>query len=168
MATTASGFTYAVSTDTLINWPGQSAALATKLESVFAGTPNGWLTYTPVISGGWSSGSGLTISGQWSQVGKTVNVRVRMLLGAAGNSGTDLRISLPVTASQTFYMGMATLAVGGTNFLGMARTEATTTARILATPASGAYATVTQLTTAIPATWAANDTITFVLTYEAA
>jgi len=37
MATTASGWTYAISTDPLVNWPGQSAAVATKLEQRLPG-----------------------------------------------------------------------------------------------------------------------------------
>ena len=37
MATTASGWTYALSTDPLINWPAQSLAVATKLEQRLPG-----------------------------------------------------------------------------------------------------------------------------------
>jgi hypothetical protein len=37
MAVTTSGWTYALSTDPLINWPAQSAAVATKLEQRLPG-----------------------------------------------------------------------------------------------------------------------------------
>lgn len=166
---TASGFLYADDLDLRRDWPADSQILANKLETVLGGTANSWKTYTPVISGGWS-GVGVTFSAQWAQIGKTVHVRVRFALSSALNAGTNLLISLPIAAAQTFNQGLATLNTNAINYQGVARNEATTTARIIAQTSNGAYVTVTQLTTTIPgpAAWAAGDTITFVLTYEAA
>jgi hypothetical protein len=73
-----------------------------------------------------------------------------------------------VTAATTFNQGLCLLAIGGTNYEGVIRNESTTTMRPIAANAAGTYLTVTQLTSTVPGTWAANDTITVSLTYEAA
>jgi hypothetical protein len=165
---TASGFLYADELDRRIDWPDDSQILADKLESVLGGTANNWLTYTPVISGGWT-GLGVTFSAQYATIGKTVHVKVRFTLSSSSNAGTNLLVSLPVTASaNTFHQGLALLSASGVNYQGVVRNENTTTARVIAQTANLAYVTVTQLTTTIPATWAANDTVTFSLTYQAA
>jgi hypothetical protein len=165
---TASGFLYADALDQRRNWPADSQILADKLETVLGGTANAWRTYTPVLSGGWS-GVGITFSAQYAQIGKTVHVRVRFVLASAGNAGTNLLISLPVTAAQTFHQGLALMAEGGVNYQGIVRNETTTTMRVIAQTANLAYVTVTQISTTIPAaTWAAGDSITLSLTYEAA
>jgi hypothetical protein len=165
---TASGFLYADELDRRIDWPDDSQILADKLESVLGGTANNWLTYTPTISGGWT-GIGVTFSAQYATIGKTVHLRIRFLLSSSLNAGTNLLLSLPVTASaNTFNQGLALLSVGGTNNQGVVRNENTTTARVIAQTANGPYVTVTQLTSSVPGSWAANDTVTFSLTYQAA
>jgi hypothetical protein len=129
-----------------------------------------WTTWAPTLSGGWANGNG-TWSARYAQIGKTVLVYGSFTLGSTTTKGTNMLVSLPVTAvaNSTFATwNCFTSVAGGTSFACVARLESTTSLRILAQNAAGTYLTVAQITSAIPATWATGDSIAFQLVYQAA
>lgn len=149
-----------------------AAAIRTLGSAIDTSTGTGlkaWQTYVPTISGGFTKGNGTFIA-KYAQLGKNVHVLVKYTTGTTSTSGSNLLISLPVTAAQTFNLGNVSMVIMGTSYDGIIRNETTTTGRILCKGASGNYVTQTQVTTAVPSAtgWLDGDTVTFSLTYEAA
>jgi len=104
------------------------------------------------------------------QVGKLVVVKIRLVAGASMTAGSGTyRVALPVNAA---YTAGTEFASGGVE---MWDASANTIQIGIASPRNTAYLQITYPGTttntvgnAAPWTWAANDTITGTLTYEAA
>jgi hypothetical protein len=128
-----------------------------------------WVAYTPTLTN-ITLGSGGTSAFYYQQVGKMVNVRGRITLGSTGALTGTATFSLPLNSvlSEQFWDAGAILNDSGTTFYpGMIRVF-TSTATILATSASGAYATAVNTSATIPFTWGSADVINVSFSYEAA
>lgn len=131
-----------------------------------------WQTYAPTLSGGWANGNG-TWTARYAQLGKTVFVRGKFVVGSLTTKGTGMTISLPVTAASTAVESTsvppALCVAGGSNtqiLYGYIGTTGNFT--MFAMNAAGTYLTRTNVTATIPATWATSDEIHFAFTYQAA
>lgn len=72
--------------------------------------PNAWASYTPTLTSSTgatpTTGTGGSITGSWTQQGKTVTVQGTLTFGTSPTvPGGDLRISLPVAAGSRVYLG---------------------------------------------------------------
>lgn len=125
-----------------------------------------WQTYTPVWTASVTNptlGNG-TISGRYQQIGKTVQVVCRLVIGSTTTLGSGYWIfSLPVP-------GAATICHGG----GMASDAGVATYPILTRWDGGTFTcwqtdvANTLISPGAPFAWGASDTLEFGLTYEAA
>ena len=131
-----------------------------------AGQPGGaWVAFTPVVSTGTHTG---TKVGRYRQVGKTVDFIIT-LTWASGDNYAGLVVDLPV-AAQTNVNGAqfevtyydALVAYPGSVLAG------TTNLTLTARRASQTYVDSVALSTTVPFTWAATDTIQISGRYEAA
>jgi hypothetical protein len=169
----------------------RSSAIATPSEGMFAVTTNddeldyyngsawvpalpvgAWQSWAPVLSGGWSNGNGVWTAA-YTQIGKTVHVRAKFVVGTLTTKGTGLDISLPVTANTnavlatSIYCGYV-VAGGGTTAQLSGFISTTTKITLNALNAAGTYLVRANVTATVPATWATADEIYFSFTYEAA
>jgi len=128
-----------------------------------------WQSYAPTAGGGWANGNG-TYTANYCQIGKTVHVRLKFTVGSTTTKGTDMRFSLPVTASTGAYNthSLGTVTVGGTQYIIGVRGESTTQFRVLVLVASGTYLQASNVTSTVPGAWATGDTVEFTITYQAA
>jgi hypothetical protein len=129
-----------------------------------------WQTWAPTLQGGWANGNG-TWSAQFCQIGKIVHVYGKFTVGSTTTKGSDMRLSVPVTArsfSQTFDCYAAIGSPAQVQYSNIIRLETTTQFRILAQDSNATYLRPTAVTATVPATWATNDQIAFQMTYEAA
>jgi hypothetical protein len=131
-----------------------------------------WQSWAPTLSGGWANGNGVWTAA-YCQIGKTVHVRGKFVVGSTTTKGTGLDISLPVTANSnavlatSLYTGYA--VAGGTTTAQLSGFVSTTTKITLnALSAAGTYLARNNVSATVPATWATNDEIYFSFTYEAA
>jgi len=133
-------------------------------------------TTAPTISTNPGLGTGSTHTANWMYIGPTTTGAIGMLslhgvitLGTGPTMG-DLRITLP--GSYTVPNAVAGLTrvgtvgykIAGAAYTGVIRTESSSIMRFIAiNPGASVavYAQDTALTTAIPATWAASDTIAY-------
>ena len=165
----------------------RSSAIATPTEGMFAVTTdtdeldyyNGtawvpalpigaWTSWSPVLGGGWLNGNG-TWDAKYAQIGKTVVVRGAFTVGSTTTKGTDMRVTLPVTAAASSLAWNCYSSVAGSQAALIIRLESTTSLRVIAQVASGTYVTVTQIIGgSVPGIWATSDSIAFQITYEAA
>ena len=129
-----------------------------------------WTSYTPTFNN-FTLGNG-TISFAYSQLGKTVNVRGLITLGTTSSMGTNMDISLPVTASASaagLVVGNAVLGDTGTaRYLAMTTLDTTTKIVLFAINSAGTYASRTGLTSTVPFTWTSTDNVQIQATYQAA
>ena len=131
-----------------------------------AGEPGGaWVAFTPVVSTGTHTG---TKVGRYIQVGKTVDFIIT-LTWASGDNYAGLVVDLPVTAQtnvngaqfQVIYYDTLTAYFGSV-------LATTTTLTFSARRANQTYVDSVALSTTVPFTWAASDTIQISGRYEAA
>ena len=124
-----------------------------------------WQSFTPVVSSGTHTG---TKVGRYIQVGKTVDFIIT-LTWASGDNYAGLGVDLPVTAQTnvngaqfevTYYDAL--VAYPGSVLAG------TTNLTLTARRASQTYVDSVALSTTVPFTWAATDTIQISGRYEAA
>lgn len=137
------------------------------IKATATGTDSGnWQTYTPTVVSGLTLGTGGTITGRYSRVGNTVQVRIDATLGT-GFTLAGPTVSLPVPAQAVGNMGGSVRFTDtGTNtYQGAAFNNATTDVAAYVVSTAGAFA---QANTGSPFTWAAGDKIQWILTYEAA
>jgi hypothetical protein len=127
-----------------------------------------WSTYTPTITG-FTLGNG-TITGKYTQIGKTVIFRARFTYGSSSsppNGSTYVTISRPpITQSNEFdlaYMNAIYLdsGTGWGPFISYGDS-------IWGFGTGGAYASIAYLSSTVPITWVANDSIYVSGYYEAA
>lgn len=147
---------------TLADQTDLSVALAAKLT-----TPGAWTAYTPTVTG-WTAGTGATIDGAYSQTGKIVHFRCRLVLGTGFAISGALNLSLPVTAATNASVQSNTWALftdAGTAGYAAFANITTTVARARIIGTNGLVADATSTT---PFTWVAGDSVTIAGTYEAA
>lgn len=126
-----------------------------------------WQAYTPTYTGGFNAGSGATLVGRWTQIGKTVHFRARITLGTGFTIGSAAGLSLPVNYNNTTANSNVFSVLGSTGvntWLGGASTSSTAcSAYIIGTNGQAGAITSTQ-----PFVWKATDTLDVTGTYEAA
>lgn len=144
-----------------------------KLNADQLGTTGGvWQSYTPT----WSNLTigNATVVARYTQIGKTVRVRMYVALGSTSSVGTNVSVSLPVTAAS--YSGTTTIPPIGLSVYwngtsastGQVQWESTTLARLYVFLASGTYTTLQNLSSTIPTTWTTGNEIQLSFEYEAA
>jgi hypothetical protein len=129
-----------------------------------------WQSYAPTLSIGWANGNGTYTAAKFCQIGKTVHVVVHFVTGTTTTKGTNLQISMPVTASPTgFFIGNVRFVIAGAVTYGNIVISNAATGIIYGNGAAGAFVNQATVTAAVPGTWAASgDTIQLSITYEAA
>lgn len=137
----------------------------------FLGANVAWQSWTPTLTN-LTIGNG-TLTCAYTQVGKTVIGRFTVLFGTTTSMGTIPTFSLPVTASSTTFtggcQGMVMLKdANAGSFLGVLFATSTTVMAIYAYNASSTYALTANITSTVPFTWATNDYIAGMFSYEAA
>jgi hypothetical protein len=124
-----------------------------------------WASYTPVLS----SGANATATGFYTQVGKTVFVRV--VLGFSGQPSAPVTVTMPVVGrgavTSFVFSGLAkgTHPLFGTISTGGGPTTTTVALHVMKT--STAYGELSAVTTNIPSAWTADDSLSFTAIYEA-
>jgi hypothetical protein len=127
-----------------------------------------WKSWAPTFSGGWTASG--THNAKYIQIGKTVIANNYFALSAIP-TGSNLTISLPVTASSTNTIN-GTAWAGTTSSSGFSMMHvfpaSTTTISLFGNNAAGTYLASSGVTTTIPFTWAATSVFSFTVVYEAA
>jgi hypothetical protein len=126
-----------------------------------------WQSWAPTLQGGWANGNG-TWSAIFCQIGKTVHVYGKFTIGSTTTKGSDMRLSVPVTAKSFTQLFSCNLLVATVVYAGLIRVETTTQFRMFAQAIPTTYVQHSSITSTIPNTWATGDVITFQMTYEAA
>lgn len=155
-------------TDGVVLSAGELNDISGTLNTVIPTNSVSWTTYSPTLSGGWANGNGTYNVAKYTQIGKTTFVFIQFTLGSTTTKGTDMVVSLPVTAANTFQQGQCRFLIGATNYIGICRNETTTTLRCLVGQLSGSYHSATQITSAIPGAWATGHSFEVSFVYEAA
>lgn len=125
-----------------------------------------WTSYTPVLTASTTNptlGTGSTQAGAYTQIGKTVHFRARIVFGSSGvNAGSGYyAVSLPVAAKSAVTVAGHGVLIGGSRYLTAAYTNGTTKVELYLD------AGVAVSNTA-PFTWAATNAISIAGTYEVA
>lgn len=140
----------------------------------FLGDNLAWQSFTP----SWTNitvGNG-TNQGYQTQVGKTVILRVKFILGSTSSIGGNVLLTLPVTASSNLYVAdvtpigmLAVLDTGTASFQGHFNFTSTTTSRPVVANSASTYATDNAVNATTPmAVPATGDSIHGLIIYEAA
>jgi len=172
MATTTPNNGWVVPTST--DYVSQGAvAIETLGDAIDASVGTGllaWQSWSPTLSGGWANGNGVWTA-KYAKLGKLVFANGSFVVGSTTTKGTNLNVSLPVTAAtNAAATNVSTNTVAGTATYLLWNTvdPGSQIISFFAVNASATYATRTAITSAIPATWATGDIIRFNVVYEAA
>jgi hypothetical protein len=129
-----------------------------------------WQAYTPTwtTTGTAPSLGNGTLTGRYTQLGKTIHAVLELVAGSSTTFGTSgWSLSLPVTsaASELGVLGMTELfdSSAGAVYAAVALRGISTTALFYTCAVPGA-----QVTNLVPFTWATGDLLRFKITYEAA
>lgn len=144
----------------------------------FLGDNLAWQDFTPSFVN-WTIGTGgsAVTTAKYTQIGKTVILRITSFLGTSGQSvGSGVTFSLPVAAISgilgadgQFTMGFVQYEDAATaTYNGYVRLSNLTTGQLVITNVSATYATVTGVSSTAPHVWGAGDSITILGVYEAA
>jgi hypothetical protein len=128
-----------------------------------------WTAYTPTLTS-FTAGTGGTVTGRYSKIGKLVNGYVNVTLGT-GFTLTDIAISLPLAkqATGTIVQSVWTLtSAGAGDYTAINRHETGNITALYIMNASGTYVGPSFVSTTIPFTWKATDSIRVAFTYECA
>lgn len=141
------------------------------LRVISASTP--WRTWTPVFSN-FTLGNANISYAKFTQIGKTVHFRIKVILGTTSAVTGAISFSPPVqTASydsvDTAIHGEVIMIDSGVNFFkGQLRWGNPNYFTVNALSASGTYVTDTPTSASVPFTWGAVDVFSIAGTYEAA
>lgn len=129
-----------------------------------------WQTWVPAWTN-FTPGSASTTA-RYARVGRIVHYYLRVVLNGSTMS-SDPRFTLPVTAASTYSVvapiGTADYLDSGTvDVQGLVWASSTTTGRLIVYGTAGAFPASALVTSTVPFTWANNDEINVVGTYEAA
>ena len=133
------------------------------------GLTGSWTFFTPTI-GNWGVGNG-TFSSYYTQIGKTIIWQMRFTLGSTTTKSGSPTFSLPVAAARAgnyISCGQAMYYSGATPYAGSAWLSSTTTLSLSCSNAAGTYLTYSTISPTVPETWTTNDSINFIVVYEAA
>lgn len=142
------------------------------LDTNAGGIGAAWASFTP----SWANvtvGNG-TNTGWYLQIGKTVFVKTRFVMGSTSTMGAAV-LTLPVTASANAMVdslaGLGSIFIqdsGTAVFNGGVRYRSTTTVDPFVWTASGTYVIPTTFSSTVPMTWTTNDNFIMQFFYEAA
>lgn len=174
MATTTplNGWPVPTSTDYVKDGASAIEALGDAIDTSVGSGLLAWQSWAPTLSGGWLNGNGVWTA-HYAKLGKLVFVRARFVVGSTTTKGTNLQISLPVTAAVNQSTVVATTqgfcTAGGvnTNIL-WGYLSGTTTVTLFAIGSAGTYINRANVTATVPATWATSDDFVYNIVYEAA
>lgn len=135
-----------------------------------------WDTWASPIASGLSVGTTGTIRARYMKVGKIIFYSFEVLLGGTGISVGDIILNLPVTAYSSISAGTPFPSIGygicfdgaSTEALLTARLNSTTQLRILPLTAGGTYTDITVMSSTVPLTWGAGDSLQIQGFYEGA
>jgi hypothetical protein len=133
-----------------------------------------WLSYVPVWgSNGTQPALGVngTISGIYSKIGKTIQVRIAMTLGSSSTVGTGARYSwtLPVTNSGLTTCNLIYIdSSANTYYIGIGRTNTTNIDFVMNQFGPGSLTGASLFGSASPVVPASGDTYILTATYEEA
>lgn len=141
-------------------------------QSIGAGTiaNEAWSTWVPTW-GNLTVGSG-TVVARYIKLGRTVHFYLRLILSGT-TVGTDVTFSLPVPRAIDYStvapIGVADYLDSGTvDVQGLVWPSTSSTGRLIVYGTAGAFPSSAVITATVPFTWANNDEINVVGTYEAA
>jgi hypothetical protein len=131
-----------------------------------------WQSYTPTFSN-FTLGNGTINVAKYSQIGKTVHLKLGVTLGSTSSVAGQAAISLPVSATTEALgtlgpQGDCTLIAGGVLGIGTVQVISSTLCRMFPLVASGTYLTYAGLSATAPGTWTTGNHFAFTFTYEAA
>jgi len=142
--------------------------LGSAIDTTAANTWKAWTAYTPAFQN-LTVGNG-TSSFYYMQIGKTVHVRGRFVLGTTSSVGTSVNIAMPVTISSTYgflqHIGHATY-LGSTSNGGSLNLIDTTNVRLFIWGSAGTYINLVDSSATVPFTWANTNQLIINATYEA-
>jgi hypothetical protein len=172
MATTTPNNGWAVPTSTDLVTNG-ALAIETLGDAIDASVGTGllaWQTYAPTLSGGWANGNGTYAYAKYAKLGKLVFFAVDFTIGSTTTKGTTMTMSLPVTAasSSMLFTAQGIGSISGTVYQTIWFGASTTSMTCAVLNSAGTYTTRTNITAAIPGTWATNDIFRVAGYYEAA
>ena len=127
-----------------------------------------WSTYSPTLSN-WTLGNG-TVTGRYTQVGKTVHFIARLTLGSTTTISGNPTFTLPVQAQlgvaiSPMQFGAGSFIDNGVNAYNAAlRLQSSTTVSVSIIGTNGVNTAPTSTT---PFTWGTNDLVLATGTYEA-
>jgi hypothetical protein len=155
---------YLADADFYESWTGSSWA-------PLIGSGN-WIPYTPTLTN-MTQGNG-TINAAYSRIGKTINVRFRFVLGSTSSIAASggKTVSLPFNFASNIFSQFDIVGTGSANFPGsglvipIVFTSNTVLLTVVTT--GGTYSGLADISNTVPFTWGATNTLTFVMTYEAA
>ena len=129
-----------------------------------------WTTFTPSLVN-ISLGNGTVNYARYEQVGRTVNIGLKITFGSTTTWSGQLGFFLPTNASASprsnglvasFYDSSATTYYAGTGIINAANAILFETFN-----AAGTYLTRVQTSATVPMTWATSDVLEFSGVYEA-
>lgn len=167
--TPLNGWPVPVSTDLVKDGAVAIESLGDAIDTSVGSGLLAWKTWAPVLSGGWLNGNGVWTA-RYLEIGKTVHVAASFAVGSTTTKGTNLLVSLPVTAKAERVINFVsnnTVAGSSLNTL-LGINNSTTTIQLRVLNASATYLTHGQVTATVPATWATGDEINMAFTYEKA
>lgn len=171
--TTNNGWTIPQSSDLVTNGATAIATLGNGIDTSVGTGLKAWTSWTPTLSGGWANGNG-TWSAYYCQLGKTLHVSARFVLGSTTTKGSTMVMNLPGALTFKDYLRFAAygqmIVAGGssTPFIVNARGLSTTTFEVFDVAANGTYAAGNAITSTTPAIWATNDSLVINFTTEVA
>lgn len=133
-----------------------------------------WDTWVPSLTG-ITLGTGGTATGEYQRVGRTIHYRINIIFGTSGVvTATDPTFTLPVSPDAAYIvdkvpLGEALILDAGTaNYSGVVLRTSGAVCRVILRRADTTYVTHAAITATVPMTWAINDSLCCVGTYEAA
>jgi hypothetical protein len=142
-----------------------------KLNTATGELGGAWQSYTPTLTN-ITLGNG-TVTGTYSQVGKTVTVTVKFVMGSTSVMGSNPTVSVPVTAAAKYSTAhmVGTLYMedlANAAYFGFVELNSTTTLLPRSAFISGTKLADAGFSATSPFTWGTGDYFTFTVTYEAA
>lgn len=128
-----------------------------------------WTTFTPSFTN-FTLGNGTIDRAAYEQIGRSVDVFVRVTLGSTSSVTGAITLTLPVTGLSTSAYGRGTIydSSATTYYHATVQGLTTTTVRLMALNAAATYTTEAATSGTVPMTWATGDIFLMTFRYEAA
>jgi len=126
----------------------------------------GWTTWTPTFTA-LTVGNG-TVTARYQKIGKTVNFFFFFQMGSTSSMGTNPNFTLPIASVNYGHLVPTHILDSGTANYAMVSEVYSNLCLLTAVFTNGTYPSYSGLTATVPFTWAVNDTITMLGTYEVA